>query len=279
MATTKQEVPQGSQLTDEEIEQEIAAGNIVMEDEPTPALPVPVMVTPADMITHAMAKGASLEEIRGYYELQKEWLADEAKKAYVRAMTAFKQDVTELPKNTHVKYKNKDGTFTEYWHCSLSDMTEILGEALGKVGISFTWQTKQVEGGVIHVTCKLTHVDGHEEITTLFGSPDQSGGKNNIQAVGSTTTYLKRYTLSTITGTAESTEDDDGKGGEKDETEPELITPEQVAEIIKYVEENKMKMEAVLKLAESGTGQPTLESIRAVDLPRFMGHLAKKVSK
>lgn len=48
----------------------------------------------------------------------------------------------------------------------------------------------------------------------MIGEPDQSGGKNNIQAKGSTMTYLQRYTLNTLLAIA--TEDDnDGAGGAK----------------------------------------------------------------
>ena len=43
----------------------------------------------------------------------------------------------------------------------------------------------------------------------MYGTPDNSGSKNSIQAIGSTTTYLQRYTLFSILGLAAG-EDDDG---------------------------------------------------------------------
>jgi hypothetical protein len=64
------------------------------------------------------------------------------------------------------------------------------------------------------MTCRVSHVAGHYEETKMIGEPDQSGGKNNIQAKGSTMTYLQRYTLNTLLAIA--TEDDnDGAGGAK----------------------------------------------------------------
>lgn len=43
----------------------------------------------------------------------------------------------------------------------------------------------------------------------MSASADTSGSKNSIQAIGSTITYLQRYTLFSILGLA-STDDDDG---------------------------------------------------------------------
>jgi hypothetical protein len=59
------------------------------------------------------------------------------------------------------------------------------------------------------VTCILTHEKGHSEETSLQGPPDTSGSKNSIQAVGSSVTYLCRYTLLAACGLAAS-EDTDG---------------------------------------------------------------------
>jgi hypothetical protein len=55
---------------------------------------------------------------------------------------------------------------------------------------------------------------GHsEEGAVLEGAPDTSGSKNSIQAVGSTVSYLERYTLLAATGLAAKDQDDDGRGG------------------------------------------------------------------
>jgi hypothetical protein len=66
---------------------------------------------------------------------------------------------------------------------------------------------------MIRVTCVLQHVLGHGERVTLQAAPDQSGNKNHIQAVGSTVTYLERYTLLASTGLAAKDQDDDAEAG------------------------------------------------------------------
>jgi ERF superfamily len=76
---------------------------------------------------------------------------------------------------------------------------------------SHSWKMNQ-EGQWIKVTCILTHELGHSEETTLMGAPDNSGSKNAIQAVGSTVTYLERYTLLAACGLSTKGSDNDGRG-------------------------------------------------------------------
>ena len=50
-------------------------------------------------------------------------------------------------------------------------------------------------------------------ISTKSASPDATGGKNPIQAVISSVSYLERHTLKAVAGVSEKGEDDDGQGG------------------------------------------------------------------
>jgi len=168
-------------------------------------------MNPARMIELAIEKGA-VEQLDKLLELQERWEANQARKAFVAAMTRFNQDKPEVYKNKHVDYQSKGGR-TAYDHASLDHICEVLGEALGKEGIAFRWRTENLSNGWIRVTCILTHEQGHSEETTLEGPHDQSGGKNPIQAIGSTTEYLRRYTLLSATGVAVKGMDDDGQGG------------------------------------------------------------------
>ena len=75
-------------------------------------------------------------------------------------------------------------------------------------GLSFRWRTDQRDANVF-VTCIIAHKDGHYEETTLCAGPDTSGGKKSgIKAMGSTVTYLQRYTLKAAVGVAASHDDD-----------------------------------------------------------------------
>lgn len=186
--------------------------------------------SPAGMLAYAMQSGASIAELRDLYALKQEWDRDEARKAYHLALSDFKAEPLSITKDRTVTYPGKDGkTGTSFRHATLGNVVATIAPALGRHRLSHSWGVKR-DGERIYVTCKLTHALGHSEEITLDGALDTSGSKNNIQAVGSTITYLERYTLLAITGLATEDQDDDGRSSEA-ATGPSTITEEQAAKL------------------------------------------------
>jgi ERF superfamily len=164
---------------------------------------------PLGMAMRAMQAGMSVADMRGMLELQKDWEANEARKAYVAAMSEFKKNPPEIFKRKEVAFGD-----TRYSHATIGDVTSLTVEGLAKHGFSHRWDTKQADGRIV-VSCILTHNLGHSESTMLEASPDSSGKKNAIQQVASTVTYLQRYTLLAACGLAtKDMEDDDGRCSE-----------------------------------------------------------------
>ena len=168
-------------------------------------------VTPMALLQMAMAQNADLSKLEKLMELQERWEANEARKAFTEALSAFKAAPPELTKNKLVGFDQKNGGRTEYRHATLDQVSLKIGQALSEHGLSHRWDVKQ-DNGQVTVTCVLTHRQGHSESVTMSGSPDNSGTKNSIQAVGSTVTYLQRYTLLAATGMAVKDQDNDGVG-------------------------------------------------------------------
>ncbi len=155
-------------------------------------------------------------------EMQFRYEANEARKAFVVAMAAFKANPPQIVKDRTVSYGQ-----TKYNHASLANVTACINSALSEHGLSSAWKTEPVpatehEKAKIRVTCKITHVMGHSEETSLDALPDDSGKKNLIQQAGSTITYLQRYTLLALTGLATYEQDDDGNGAGK---KPPTVRP------------------------------------------------------
>lgn len=175
--------------------------------------------SPSDLIRYAMDKGADIEKLEQLFALQLKYEANEARKAYVAAMVEFKRNPPEIFKTSHVKFG-----LTEYDHATIGDVTSITGAALAACGISHRWDMVQAEGKIT-VKCILTHALGHSEQVELSAGADQSGGKNAIQAVASTVSYLQRYTLLAASGLATKDQaDDDGRGGKQEEKHKPSIT-------------------------------------------------------
>ena len=163
-------------------------------------------LSPVEAIREAVSGGADLDKLSKLLELQERWEANEARKAYHQAMARFKENPPKIEKDKQVSYLQ-----VKYRHATLANVTEKIGAELSKHGLSASWRVTQ--NGIIAVTCKITHVQGHYEETTLTALADNSGSKNSIQAIGSTLSYLERYTLLALTGLATRDMDDDGKSG------------------------------------------------------------------
>ena len=183
---------------------------------------------PTEIMFKAIESGIDIDKIEKMLVLQERWEANEAKKAYHLAMAKFKANPPEIEKDKRVSYEMTGGGTKSYNHASLANVTGKINSALSVQGLSATWDTAQGEGGRITVTCRITHEKGHSESTKLAASPDDSGKKNSIQAIGSTISYLERYTLLALTGLATHDMDNDGQAEEDD---IEYINEKQTAEI------------------------------------------------
>jgi len=199
--------------------------------------------TGTNLLELVIQKGANLETIEKFMDLQERHERNEARKAYVCAMTAFKANPPEILKQTHVEYEKKDKTKTIYDHASLDHVSEQINLSLSQHGLFSSWSHKQSEKGIT-VTCKVTHIGGHSEETSLTAGADTSGGKNAIQGLGSTISYLQRYTLLAITGLAAKGMDTDGN---LPEDEPEPITPAQKKELEDLLEKTNRTMAEYLE--------------------------------
>ena len=206
-----------------------------------------IETTPATLLNIAIEKGANLEQLERFMDLQTRWEQNQAKKAYSEAMTAFKADPPKINKDKKVSYKTSGGT-TAYNHASLWNVTEKIGVVLSKYGLSASWTTKQ-EADKVTVTCRIAHIMGHSEETSLTSGLDNSGAKNTIQALGSTITYLERYTLLALTGLATHEQDDDGKGS----GEIKYISDKQKSTIIDMINAKEVDEEKFLQYMDAET--------------------------
>lgn len=157
-----------------------------------------------DMVAIAVKGGYDPALIEKMMDLQERHERNEAQKAYTMAMAAFKAAPPVIDKDQHVKHSG-----AEYHHASLSNVTDKINRALSTHGLHASWTTPESEKGIT-VTCTIKHVLGHSESTSLTAPADNSGSKNAIQSMGSTITYLQRYTLLALTGLAAANGDDDG---------------------------------------------------------------------
>ena len=178
------------------------------------------IISPLVMLDRALAQNAAPETIQKLLDLHERWDRQEARKAFEEAVAAAKAEMPRIEKSRRVggtgdtsagrsganRYlRERPG----YRYEDLATVLSLIEPVLSKHGLSIRYRTLTNPDGPVSVTCILSHRGGHSEENTLVAARDDSGAKNSIQAIGSTVTYLQRYTLKAALGLA-AAQDDDG---------------------------------------------------------------------
>lgn len=194
-------------------------------------------LTPQQMVSLAVSQGADVEKLKQLMDLQERWEANEARKAFTAAKSAFKKNPPKVIKDLENKqYKSM--------YASIGNFVTTVNAALGEHGLEASWSLNQ--GDQIEVTCVLSHVMGHSERVMLKSGPDTSGAKNPLQQIKSAITYLELATFQAITGIVAINEgNDDGAAVY------ERITEDQAANLQALIDEvgaNKIQFLRYLKV-------------------------------
>jgi hypothetical protein len=227
--------------------------SIIPQDEPTALVPV----TPMSLLQSAVANG-NLELAEKLMTLQDRWEASQARKQFDAAVSEAKAKIPPITRNATGHNAKKYADFAA--------IAKVVDPILGSHGLSYRFRTTQTDK-IISVTCVLCHKAGHCEETTLTAPPDTLGNKSAIHAIGSTLTYLQRYSLVQMLGLAASN-DDDGKGAGSGEG----ITLEQVEELVALADEVSADKEAFCRYFKVDG----FADITAKDFPRAIAALNKK---
>jgi polyhydroxyalkanoate synthesis regulator phasin len=196
------------------------------------------VLTPMEMIDRALSANANVETLTQLMNLQERWEANQARKAFDEAMASVKAVMPRIVKNKKVDFTTGKGR-TNYQYEDLASIMDQIGPVLSQHGLSVRYRTQAEPNQPISVTCIISHRMGHSEENTLMAGRDDSGNKNSIQAIGSTVTYLQRYTLKAALGLAAAADDD---GGKADETadDMKLITEAQASVIRELIEQGEL---------------------------------------
>ncbi|RVI91797.1 ERF family protein [Sinorhizobium meliloti] len=213
----------------------------IVKHEQAPA-PVPAVSESAAIIQvierAAMNPNVDIDKMERLLQMQERIMERQAKASYMAALAEMQPDLPEIPENGkghgNIKYA--------LWE----DINELIKPVLGEHGFSLSFRTGQADGKII-VTGVLSHRDGHSEETTMHLPTDTSGSKNAVQAVGSSTSYGKRYTAQALLNLTSRGDDDDGKAaGSKPDSEA-TITEAQVKIIQELIEQGKLATDAFCK--------------------------------
>lgn len=156
----------------------------------------------------ARDKRLTVEKLGELIALQERILDRDAKSAFTAAYERMQPALPRIAKRG--KILNKQGSIQSRYS-KYEDIRGTVDPLLRLHGFTFHTRTEWPETGVLEVVGVLTHAAGHSRESRFRSKADGSGGKNEIQGLGSGVSYGKRYTLKDLLAIVEEGEDDDGQ--------------------------------------------------------------------
>lgn len=184
-----------------------------------------------------------------------------AKQAYHDYCASFAKMQAELPEVVERKKAHNSK------YAPLEDIIEQVKPILQKHGFAVSFKIKQ--NGNVTITAVLMHEGGHSESTEITLPNDTSGSKNVVQAIGSSTSYGKRYALCAILNIATRDEDDNAMGAGGYITLDQAVA---IDKLIAKVKANKAKFLDYMEVKD-------VQSIPASDYKKAINSLEAKGKK
>lgn len=156
------------------------------------------------------ASDASIDpdKMQRLLDMQMALQAEQAKREFWRAMAAAQAEMEPIKRgayNTHLKSM----------YARLEDIDREIRPIYTRHGFFLSFNSDPLAGTLLTVHCLVGHSGGHQERYTLQGALDGVGAKGasnktDIQALGSTRTYLQRYLTVGIFNITLTEQDNDG---------------------------------------------------------------------
>ena len=222
-----------------------------------------------------------LERMMAMYERLK---AKEAELAYNAAKGRILEKLAgiKIVKNRSALYeidngKSHRGSYEAFKYAPLEEIDRHLRPLLAEEDMDLSYSDEPRESGDILIRGRLKHLPGgHYEDSFMPAPPDTTGGKSNVQAVGSTNSFLRRYVACNIFNIVVVGDDDDGTGGTIDEAQTKTIL-----ELIKKAKVGPkfLKYMKAPSVEEAGSLEAAIATIAARDYRKAISTLEEQIGK
>ena len=220
-----------------------------------------------------------LERVMGMYERLK---AKEAELAYNSAKGRILSKLARIKivKNRSALYqieKGKPSKGTSFKYVPMEEIDKHLRPLLLEEEMDLSYSDEPREDGWILIRGRLKHLpSGHFEDSFMPAPLDTTGGKSDVQAVGSTNSFLRRDIACNIFNIVVAEDDDDGAGGAIDEGQTktilDLIKKAKVGpKFLKYMKAGSIE--------EAGSLEAAVATIAARDYRKAICTLEEQIAK
>lgn len=158
------------------------------------------------VISRAAADPAcDIDKMERLMAMHERMQARDAEAQFNAAMAAMQSDIPSIAERGAIVVNGQKRSD----YATFEDINDVIKPIMQTHGFAITFKVENTPGG-LSVTGILMHRAGHRESTTMLLPLDTSGSKNAVQAVGSSTSYGKRYVMSALLNLTTRGEDDDG---------------------------------------------------------------------
>ena len=270
-----------------------------MENEPDLTLkteevehPILPPATPSDSSSTVLAliervaldPRADVEKLQHMMTMYEQFKEKEAELAFNAAKGRILKKLAgvKIIKNKSALYdvengKPQRGTHEAFKYAPLEEIDKHLRPLLAEEHMDLSFSDEPREGGEILIRGRLKHLPGgHYEDSFMPAPPDTTGGKSNVQAVGSTNSFLRRYIVCNIFNIVVVGDDDDGTGGAIDEAQTKTIL-----ELIKKAKVGPkfLKYMKAHNVGEAGSLEAAVATIAARDYHKAVSTLEEYIAK
>lgn len=159
-----------------------------------------------------------IDKLERLFALGERIEARNAKAAFIAAKIAMRAELPEITMKGAIRIVKDGKVIQETPFAKFEDIHDAVIPVLTAHGFDLSYRNGLAPDGKVRVTTILRG-HGHEEETEFDLPHDSSGSKNSVQAVGSSTSYGKRYGTLSILNIKVAGEDDDGNAASyKDST-------------------------------------------------------------
>ncbi len=140
------------------------------------------------ILERALQSDVDLDRLKSLLELREKEIERQERQNFVRDLSAMQMEYKNIEQNAL-------NTHTKSIYTTLDKYIDAIKETLAKHHFALFSQIKEQNSNGITVEMTLKHISGNEISTQGTFPIDGQGSKNNIQSVGSTITYARRYLL------------------------------------------------------------------------------------
>lgn len=192
---------------------------------------IAIQETP-NLIALAIEKGADVDSLAKLMDLQERQMDKQAEQDYNRAITGFQSELKPIS-------KNKTSYVGAY--ATLDHIAKTIAPLMQQYELSYSFESS-ISEGIVEVTCKISHINGHKESARFTAPIDPNAKVNDMQKTASALSYARRYALQLALGITTTDEDDDGyNGGTAVITDDQVITLTDLISEVKADKDNFLK--------------------------------------